>query len=311
MTVRFSLFVATLAILVSFPASAIAQSKNESSFFVRTNVLVTDDAKNYVNDLTKDDFSLTENGVVQPITHFAKRQGPLNIAIVVDNTGSMRLYLERIISIGKQITVNLGKGDEAKLVRFVDSDSIKVIQDWSTDHDRLRLMFEQLFVEGGQSAIVDGVYAAAADIVTRYDSDKDRRYAIILISDMEDRASLKSQEDLLKLLNGRDIPIISFALTGLFESSGTRKKLEGWSNYLSMSTGGASYPFDLNPTKEDLQTAVKAAIYEIRSQFIIGYEAKDVKKKSANRTIRITAKDGTKGEKRTVTSKANILLPVD
>lgn len=318
MKVRVGSFFATILFLVSFSASAIAQSKNESSFFVRSNVLVTDDAKNYVNDLTKDDLILTENGVVQPITYFAKRQSPLNVAIVLDSSGSVTEQLHVIKAIGKYVVANLMAGDEAQLIGFSDSAFIR--EEWTGTLSKLNLALDALKVEIGQTAIIDGTYVVTEDVVKRYDSRTNGRYAIVLISDFEDRANHYKEKSLFKLIGKRDIPIFTVALTAnMFKdpSDKTRdqakilQKAEDLSNSLAIKSGGTTYLLGTGAKEEDYQAAMKALVLELRSQYVIGYEAKDVNKTTTSRTIQIVAKDGPKGEKRSVIARSTILLPTN
>ena len=51
------------------------------------------------------------------------------IAIVVDCSGSLRLQLDKTVSLIKQIAESMRPGDEAFIVRFVSVDKISVTQD--------------------------------------------------------------------------------------------------------------------------------------------------------------------------------------
>lgn len=301
-----------IGLLISSVMVAHSQSSGKDSFFVRANVLVTDDAKNYVNDLTKDDFILSENGVVQPITHFSNRQEPINVSILADNSGSMRDQLKVIGSIGKMITANLSAGDEAQLIRFIGRDRISTEQEWTSSAKALNSAFDGLFIEGGQSAVVDAIYLAAEDIIKRYDANKNRRYAIVLISDCEDRDSYYTRQQLFKLIGKRNIPIHVVALLGDFPRLDlVIDKIDTLTSSLASQTGGRSFLFKPKAKEEDFQVAIRSVLYELRSQYVVGYEAKNVTKDTAKRTIKIAVKDSTKGEKRNVTSRTGFQLSVD
>ena len=308
----------TLLIICS--SSVFAQKKSEKSFFVRTNLLVVDSQNNFANDLGKEDFSITENGVAQPITYFAKKQLPLNVVIVADNSGSLRTQIGVIDRISKLIVANLMPGDEAKIIRFIGRERISVEQDWTSDKALLNKASDDFFTAGGQSAVIDALYLTSEDLKKRYDAKKDGRYAIVLISDCEDRDSYYTEKNLYKLIGDRDMPILTVSLTKEIsktipkEMSTTSKALsdvEALGNSVAMRTGGTSFMLGAGAKEEDYQAVLKSLIFELRSQYVIGYQSKEVTKQTAARTISIVAKDGPKGEKRSVVSKTSFTLPIN
>src|SRR5215813_1354435 len=84
-----------------------------------------------------------------------------SIGMVVDCSGTQRLQLDKTISVIKQIAEAMRPGDEAFIVRFVDAQKITVTQDFTSDKNELQDVAEELFIEGGQTAIVDAVDFAA------------------------------------------------------------------------------------------------------------------------------------------------------
>src|SRR5262245_56226911 len=56
---------------------------------VSLTVTVTDAAENYIAGLTERDFAVTEDGVQQPVSFFMSEHMPLDLAIVLDTSGSM------------------------------------------------------------------------------------------------------------------------------------------------------------------------------------------------------------------------------
>src|ERR1700678_4612528 len=57
---------------------------------------VVDDHQHLVTGLSQKDFSVSENGVPQKITSFRREDVPVEIGIVVDNSGSMREKRESV-----------------------------------------------------------------------------------------------------------------------------------------------------------------------------------------------------------------------
>ena len=60
---------------------------------VSLSVTATDSDQRYVPDLNREDFAVTENGVPQQLTFFAKAAVPLALALLLDTSASMEQNL--------------------------------------------------------------------------------------------------------------------------------------------------------------------------------------------------------------------------
>ena len=56
---------------------------------VNVTATVTDDDGRFVPSLTKDDFTIFENGRRQEISHFSNERTPVSLGIALDTSGSM------------------------------------------------------------------------------------------------------------------------------------------------------------------------------------------------------------------------------
>jgi hypothetical protein len=72
---------------------------------VNLNVRVVDRTNRPINTLTQNDFKIYEDNVLQPIEFFSKSEVPTNYALVIDNSGSLRFQLEKVIEASKIIVV--------------------------------------------------------------------------------------------------------------------------------------------------------------------------------------------------------------
>ncbi len=165
---------------------------------VTLNVRVIDRNNRPINNVRENDFRVFEDGVVQPIESFTREEVPISYGLAIDTSQSLRSQIQAVIDAGKTIIHSNKPGDETFLVRFVSSDKIETMQDFTANKDLLNDGLDDLYVEGGQTAIIDAVYLSA-EHVAEYkkgdDSDR-RRRALIVITDGEDRASFYSQEKL-------------------------------------------------------------------------------------------------------------------
>ena len=159
----------------------------------------------------------------------------LSYGIVVDNSGSYRMIFSEVINSVNEIIEAHNADDEAFLVRFIDSNKISLLQDFTQSKEELRSATEEMFIEGGQTAILDGVYFSAKHLAKF--SQPNRRRALILITDGEDRKSAAKIEDVLKYLKDEKIRV--FAL-GLSDGKIYKNLLEK----LAKETGGKSFPVE-------------------------------------------------------------------
>lgn len=225
------IYLSTLLALTLFSSFTFAQSDpkvktNRSDSEVRINLRVTNSDDYLVNDVELKDIKLYEDGLEQHIAKLEKRL-PLNMGIVVDNSGSMRRRLSEAGTAGATLVANMSDGDEAFVVRFVSRDKVSIEQDWTLDKNELRGPFQNAFVEGGQSSVIDALYLSAEKIVERARKDPSKRYALVLISDGEERDSYYQFKDVMKMLDGSGVQVFSIALIDPKFSSETKIKSEG------------------------------------------------------------------------------------
>src|SRR5258708_5822697 len=153
---------------------------------VNLNVRVIDRNNRPINDLLQKEFKVYEDGEAQQIEFFSKAEVPTNYSLVIDNSGSLRPQLEKVIEAGK-ILVNGNKpDDETSIIRFISRDKISVEQPFTANKGDLTDTLDNMYIEGGQTAVMDAVYLAVAQVQEYEKSEKadDRkRRAIILVSD--------------------------------------------------------------------------------------------------------------------------------
>src|SRR5215471_1522141 len=98
---------------------------------VTLHVRVIDRNNRPINNIAKADFHVTEDGVAQPIFSFTEEEVPVIYGLAVDTSGSLRPQFESVISAAKTIINSNKKGDETFLERFISSDKIETIQDFT------------------------------------------------------------------------------------------------------------------------------------------------------------------------------------
>jgi Ca-activated chloride channel family protein len=270
---------------------------------VQLHVRVIDRNNRPINDVPQNAFHVFEDGAPQPIENFSREEVPISYGLAVDTSGSLRSQLQSVIDAGKSI-INANKpGDETFLVRFISSDKIETVQDFTASKELLMDGLDSFYVEGGQTAVIDAVYLSAEHVseYRRGDDGDRRRRALIVITDGEDRNSFYKQEQLFARLREEDVQIFVIGFvneldkeTGLIRKS-PREKAVQLINKLATETGGrAFFPESI----ADLPSIANEIIRDLRTQYVIAYNPTNKTQDGTYRAIRVTVDQPTSGEKR-------------
>jgi Ca-activated chloride channel family protein len=270
---------------------------------VNLNVRVIDRNNRPIGDVRQDEFHVYENGVLQPIFSLSKEEVPISYGLAIDTSGSLRAQLAQVIEAGKVIINSNKPGDETFLVRFISSDKIEQVQDFTSNKEDLIDSLDTFYVEGGQTAIVDAVYVSA-EHVSEYKkggTDDRRRRALIVVTDGEDRGSTYKPEELFQRLREEDVQIFVIGFVneldkegGLIRSS-PREKAVNLINRLAKETGGrAFFPESLS----DLPQIADEIVRDLRTQYVVSYNPTNKERDGSYRAIRVSIADAPGKEKR-------------
>ena len=270
---------------------------------VQLHVRVIDRNNRPINNITQGEFHVFEDGVKQPIEYFSREEVPISYGLAVDTSGSLRTQLATVLEAGKTI-INANKpGDETFLVRFVGRENTETVQDFTANKEALTDALDNMYTEGGQSAVVDAVYLSA-EHVAEYkkgdDSDR-RRRALIVITDGEDRNSYYNQEQLFARLREEDVQIFVIGFVneldkeaGLIRKS-PRDKAVNLINKLAAETGGrAFFPESLS----ELPQIANEIIRDLRTQYVVAYNPTNKATDGTFRTIKVSVDQPSSSDKR-------------
>jgi len=270
---------------------------------VTLHVRVIDRNNHPVNRLGKEEFKVLEDGVPQPIFAFTEEEVPVIYGLAVDTSGSLRPQFNQVIDAAKTIINSNKKGDETFLERFISSDKIETVQDFSPSKDALLDGLDTLYIEGGQTAVIDGVYLAA-EHVAEYKSGGDddrRRRALIVVTDGEDRASYYTDSQLFQRLREEDVQIFVIGFVndleadkGLIRKS-PRDKAVNLINKLASETGGrAFFPQSIS----ELPQIANEIVRDLRTQYVISYDPTNKAHDGTYRSIKVSVAQPTGSDKR-------------
>lgn len=274
---------------------------------VKANLLILDGQNKYINEVAREDIKIFEDGVEQKVTYFAKKEPILNLGIVVDNSGSMRFLFDELIFMSLTVAENLRPDDNAFVIRFIDSSKIEIIQEWSSDKTKLNMAIENMYSEGGQTAIIDALYLASNKLLERAKKDDSQMSALVLISDGVDRSSYYKLDQLFDLYKNSDAQIFTFSFPEEEAKSQIKKfnrigkqdyKALLLNNIVANETGGTAFTLSKKYNKAEIIENLKSLVKELRSNYIIGYDSTNPKRKGETRKLTVEIAAGKDDQKR-------------
>lgn len=280
------------------------------SNLVNLHVRVIDRNNHPVEGVRQNDFRVFENGVEQQIQFVTTEEVPITYGLVVDNSGSLRNQIGQVIEAGKTIVSSNKQGDETFVVRFIDSQEIKIMQDFTSDQQSLTDALDDMFVEGGQTAVVDAVYLAAEHASEHRKGDPvedKRRRALILVTDGEDRNSFYKTEQLFEALKEEDVQIFVIGFVNELEkdrgfiSKSKRDKAVSLLDKMAKETGGRTfYPNSLS----ELPGIAEQITKDLRTQYVISYKPNVTARPGEFRPVRVAVTDAPNKDKRIAVTRS-------
>jgi len=316
----FILFIACALLPAQSPQKKTPQERGDeglTSITVDVNVVnvlasVRDKKGALIPSLTKDDFTILEDGKAQPIKYFTKETDlPLTIGMLVDVSGSQRNLINIEQSAASQFFGQvLRKKDLAFLIMF--GEEAELLQDYTSSARLLTEGLNQLRVSSGVQGIhpgpvptigqprgtvlYDAIYLAANEEL----KGEVGRKVIVVITDGVDQGSRLTRNDAIEAAQKADCVIysIDYSDPGAYGPLRFGGGGEGDLRKMSDETGGRVYKVD---RKHSLDDVFKELQDEMRSQYSIGYtpvnEAKDgsyrkIDIKLSNKDLKAQARKG-------------------
>ncbi|MBZ5685050.1 MAG: VWA domain-containing protein [Acidobacteriia bacterium] len=263
-----------------------------------------------IPNLTKDDFSIAEDGKPQTIKYFAAESNlPLTIGMMIDASGSQRNVIDMEKEVGgaflKQV---LTDKDEAYVISF--DITVDLLQDFTRDTRRLQTALNKAkvnvdYTSGGipgmgggpvptQNApgtlLYDAVYLSAHDMLAK----EVGRKAMILLTDGQDEGSRLKLRDAIEAAQKADaiVYVLLCADRGGYFSSGMSYTGEGDMRKLTEQTGGRV--INVGNKFDKLREAFDQIAAELRSQYNVGYVPTNLQLDGTYRKLEIKNKQNYK-----------------
>ena len=252
----------TVLALVASLALAGTAAQFRSGVDLVSFVVVASDKEGLVAGLTKEDFTVVEEGKPQTIRFFAQgdvsERVPLRLGLLFDVSGSMSLDID----LSKTAAIKfMNAVEHAKDVTLVDFDTeVRLARYRPDDYPRLIERIRGKEVDGW-TALYDaiGVYLNAMAM-------EDGQKVLVLYTDGGDTRSRMSISQIIDLLKWIDVQVYAI---GFIEHQGTarieqRMRLEQIAN----ATGGRAF---FPTSKEQLEEYYDDILGELNGRYTIGY----------------------------------------
>jgi VWFA-related protein len=252
---------ALIAALVALPGLGPSMQAQDSAATIAVDVKVVtlpvtvrDKHGKIVRDLTKDDFTLQEDGRPQTIRYFSQETNlPLTLGLLVDTSRSQTNVLdaERNASRGFLDQMLVQEKDKAFLIHF--DREVELLQDLTSSREKLQAALELLKTpsdrdrsndpndsgdsrsgsgshHGGGTQLYDAVFLASNELMKKQQGRK----ALVILSDGVDRGSKTSLESTIESAQRADTVVYSI----YFADSHREDRNEGQRRGGGMGRGG-------------------------------------------------------------------------
>jgi Ca-activated chloride channel homolog len=225
-----------------------------------------------VPGLTIEDFTVSENDIVQNINSFGQEDVPATIGLVLDKSGSMRIgnRMDQVIEATELFLSVTNPENELFVISF--NHGVELEEHFTRDTEDIRDAVHNIVVSGG-TALYDAIYLA----VDEARKGSEQKKVVIVFTDGADKDSHYSLEQLLDKIQESDVQVHVVAFLdpdvstdrgffGVFKSE--KQKLSDKMRSVADYTGGKA----LFPEKTtELKSAFQEIAEELKQQYRLAY----------------------------------------
>src|SRR6202789_681022 len=288
-----------IALILLLPIAAQTPNQDEPTFSTDVkvvNILATVRTKSgqIINDLTKDDFALTENKRPEDIRYFSRESDlPLTIGLMVDTSMSQARVLEsersasfqfvdQVLREGKD-KVLVTQFDMAVMTRQTPTSSRRDLEE-SLPYIDTPSKNELEAQRGGGTLLFDAVVQASREIM----SGQQNRKAMIILSDGGDNGSDQTLASAIEAAQRADTLIYSilYADSGYYGGFGGGEGKTAMMR-LAKETGGSFFEVSKKRSIGQIYGIIEQ---ELRSQYNLGFVSDQPVRVSEFRTLQLASK---------------------
>jgi VWFA-related protein len=264
-----------------------AQQKDEPTIFradtglVVCHTSVTDRTGHLVTTLSKDAFTVLEDGKPQEIKIFRREDIPVSLGLIVDNSGSMRDKRSKVEAADLGLIKESNPNDEIFVVNFNDEAFLDLPhnKDFTNDVKELEEALTRVDSRGG-TAMRDALRMSIDHLKEKARKDKK---ALVVVTDGNDNSSAISLENLVKAAQQSDVLVYGIGLLGEEERREAQRAQRALKSLAEATGGEAFFPKELTEVGKIAQQVAR----DIRNQYTIAYSPSNTAMDGTYRKIEI------------------------
>lgn len=176
----FSAFLLPLLLIFCPALSARAQDPDDvvrtDTSLVQLNVGVVDSQGRAITSLARNDFTVYEDGIKQPILHFEPTNAPFSLVMLIDLSGSTLSFRPQLKQAAWRFLDALAPEDRVAVIQF--NAKIKNLTGFSTDREK-----SGYAIQVAEGAGNTNLYEALSYALKELDKEGKRRKAIVVLTD--------------------------------------------------------------------------------------------------------------------------------
>lgn len=256
------------------PTSPQAPVFRANTEVVTLTATVTDANGRAVAGLTKEDFTLEENGVRQEIAFFGSGEDtPMSLVLAVDVSGSMEDKIDGVQDALTHLLERLKRDDEVAMITF--NGDTNVVARFDDGRNKIARAIRGLRPNGGTA-----LYDAIGDALRLVATGRQRKRAVLLLTDGNDTASRRRVGEIVEAVVRSEAIVYCLGIghggRGSFGHGGAGGADEidaATLRLFSDRTGGATYVLEQahEAGRDRIDEAIVALARELRDQYTLGY----------------------------------------
>jgi VWFA-related protein len=216
-----------------------------------------------VTNLKASDFELIDQGQKRALTNVWSEPSAASVAILMDASGSMTTKMQRARETANTFVSGLKPGED-EVALFAFDTSLLEVRPFSTSFAPGDGAFNATRAFGATS-LWDAIAETAQKI-----SDRQRRRALVVITDGVDSASRMNPAEVSAIASGLDVPVYVLVISHAADEGGDEPQpIHGPLADLAVWTGGDSLAVRDTLT---VASATKQILSELHHQYIIAFE---------------------------------------
>jgi Ca-activated chloride channel family protein len=255
----------------------------------------------FVQGLTKDDFQVFEDGVKQDIANFYSESAvPVHVALLLDVSGSTSSISAEIRRAALEFAKNLSKDDQVAIIAF--NYQPRLILNWTNDLEKIQTSLDSVYPRGN-TVLHDALYVTFDDLL----KSADGRKAVILLTDGADTGSMVSRDEVVRMAIDSEAVVYVVSKVDEYWAGAIAARAEyaaharmipeeytdeyiianrRFLQRISEQTGGKVLDTRAYGSLSDIY---KAVADELKNQYYLSYEPKNIIRDGAWRNIEIRA----------------------